>query len=111
MLKLNKKVIELGLQVNTVNQKAEHEANKLRSLQTEKERVDQKLIEATAEVQASGEQTSKAQQEARNNELENKALKEKIMQLESGSILSQNIIDVVMQKFFSSDAWNGRTPK
>ena len=66
--------------------------------------MDQKLIEATAEVQASREQTSKAQQEARNNELENKALKEKIMQLESGSILSQNIIDAVMQKFFSLDA-------
>ena len=104
LLKLNKKVIELGLQVNTANQKAEHEANKLRSLQAEKEKVDQKLIEVTAEVQTSREQTSKAQQEARNNELENKALKEKIVQLESGSILSQNIIDAVMQKFFGSDA-------
>ena len=105
MLKLNKKIMELGLQVNTVNQKAKHEANKLRSLQAEKEKVDQKLVEVTAEVQTSREQSSKAQQEARNIELENRALKERIVQLESGSILSQNIIDAVMQKFFSSDAW------
>ena len=109
MLKLNKKVIELGLQVNTANQKAEHEANKLRSLQSEKEKVDLKLNEAIAEVQVMKERTSKAEEEAKKKleetELENKALKEKILQLESGSTLNQCIIDTVMQKFFSSEAW------
>ena len=60
LLKLNKKVMELGLQVNIANQKAEYEANKLRSLQAEKEKVDQKLIEVTAEVQSLREQASKA---------------------------------------------------
>ena len=32
-------------------------------------------------------------------------MKEKTAQLESGSTLTQNIIDAVMQKFFSSEAW------
>ena len=32
-------------------------------------------------------------------------MKEKIVQLESGSTLNQNIMDAVMQKFFSSEAW------
>ena len=97
--------MELGLQVNTAHQKAEYEANKLRSLQTEKEKVDQKLTEATAEVQTLREQTSKAEEEAKKTELENKALKEKNVQLESSSSLNQNIIDAVMSKFFSSEAW------
>ena len=89
LIKLNKKVMELGLQVNTAHQKAEYEANKLRSLQTEKEKVDQKLTEATAEVQTLREQTSKAEEEAKNTDLENKALKEKNVQLESGSSLNR----------------------
>ena len=50
LLKLNKRVMELGLQVNTANKKAEYEANKLRSLQSKKEKVDLKLNEAIAEV-------------------------------------------------------------
>ena len=67
--------------------------------------MDQKLTEATAEVQTLREQTSKAEEEAKNTDLENKALKEKNVQLESGSNLNQNTIDNVMQKFFSSEAW------
>ena len=105
LIKLNKRVVELGLQVNIANQKADHEACKFKSLLAEKEKSDQRLIEVAAEVRVSKEQTLKAQDEARKNELENKALKEKIAQLESGSTLNQNIIDAVMQKFFSSEAW------
>ena len=105
LVRLNKRVMELGLQVNTANQRAEHEANKFKSLQAEKEKMDQKLIEVAAEVKASKEQTVKAQEEARKTELENKALKEKIAQLESGSTLNQNIMDAVMQKFVSSETW------
>ena len=93
------------MQVNIANQKADHEACKFKSLLAEKEKSDQRLIEVAAEVRVSKEQTLKAQDEARKNELENKALKEKIAQLESGSTLNQNIIDAVMQKFFSSEAW------
>ena len=51
------------------------------------------------------ERTSKAEEEAKKTELENKAPKEKILQLESGSTLNQSIIDAVIQKFFSSEAW------
>ena len=105
LIKLNKRVMELGLQVNVANQKADHEANKFKSLQAEKEKSDQRLIEVATEVRASKEQTLKAQDEAKKNVLENKALKEKIAQLESSSTLNQNIIDAVMQKFFSSEAW------
>ena len=101
--------MELGLQVNTANQKAEYEANKLRSLQSEKEKVDLKLNEAIAEVQVMKERTSKAEEEAKKKgeetELENKALKEKILQLDSSSTLNQSMIDAVMKKFFNLEAW------
>ena len=60
LVRLNKRVMELGLLVNTANQKAKYEANKLKSLQAEKEKMDQKLIEVAAEVKASKEQTVKA---------------------------------------------------
>ena len=105
LVRLNKRVMELRLLVNTANQKAEYEANKLKSLQAEKEKMDQKPIEVAAEVKASKEQTVKAQEEARKTELENGALKEKTAQLKSGSTLNQNIMDAIMQKFFSSEAW------
>ena len=109
LIKLNKRVMELGLQVNIADQKADHEADKFKSLQAEKEKSDQRLIEVATEVKASKEQTLKAQDEARKNELENKALKEKIAQLESGSTLNQNIIDAIMQKFLAQRP--GGTPK
>ena len=67
--------------------------------------MDLKFTEAITEVQAMKERTSKAEEEAKKTELENKALKEKILQFESGSILNQNTIDAVMQKFFNSEAW------
>ena len=100
LLKLNRRVMELRLQVNIANQKAEHEASKFRSLQSEKEKVDLKLNKVTAEVQNIKELTSKVEEEAKKKleeaELENKTLKEKVLQLESGSTLNQNIIDAVM---------------
>ena len=108
LLKLNKRVMELRLQVNIANHKAKFEANKLRFLQSEKEKLELKLNETTAEVQNLKELTSKAEEEAKKkleeSELEKNNLKEKISQLESSSALNQKIIDVVMQKFFNSDA-------
>ena len=67
LLKLNRRVMELGLQVNIANQKVEHEANKFRSLQSKKEKVDLKLNEAAAEVQTIKELTLKAEEEAGRN--------------------------------------------
>ena len=67
------------------------------------------MNEAAVEVQIIKEQSLKVEEEAKKKleeaELENKTLKEKVMQLEFGSTLNQNIIDAVMQKFFSSEAW------
>ena len=51
----------------------------------------------------------KAEEEAKKKleeaEMENKNLKEKVLQLESSSTLNQNIIDAVMQKFFNLEVW------
>ena len=67
--------------------------------------MEQRLTESTAENQKLKEEIAKIKEEAKQSELEKKELKEKASQLESGSILNQKIIDAVMQKFFSSEAW------
>ena len=100
LMKLNAKTIQLGLKVNTTNQKLEHEVNINTSLREEKRNLELKLNEFAPEVQKLKELTSKAEEEAKKkleeSKLEKKKLKEKISQLKSGSALNQKIIDAVM---------------
>ena len=71
--------------------------------------MELKLNESAAEVQKLKELTSKVEEETKKkleeSELEKEKFKKKISQLESGSSVNQKIINAVMQKFFSSDAW------
>ena len=65
LMRLNMKNIEIGLQVNTVNQKLKHEVNINRSLRVERKSVEQRLTESTAENQKLKEEIAKLKEEAK----------------------------------------------
>ena len=65
LMKLNKKAIELGLQVNTAHQKVEHEVHINMLLREDKKNLELRLTEFTAEVQKLKEMTMKAEEKAK----------------------------------------------
>ena len=50
-MKLHNRNLELGLQVNTMQQKLDHEVEVSRGLRAEKESIDKKLTESMAQTQ------------------------------------------------------------
>ena len=99
------KNIELGLQVNTTQQHLEHEVNIIRLLQAKKKSMDQKFTEAMTQIQRLEGENAKLREEVKKSEGGKKYFENKASQFEAGKIVNQNIIDAIMQSFFSSKAW------
>ena len=104
LIRLNTKNIELGLQVNTSHQQLEHKVNLNISLRAEKESMDRKFTEAMAQIQRLEGENAKLREEVKKNEGGKKFFENKASQFEAGKIINQNIIDVVMQSFFTFEA-------
>jgi len=104
------------------------EASKLRDVYADKERLERRFIDASNNLQTLREEVGNLRSEVavkkdheqaleakstkdelKINELEAKAveLEKRVVEYESGSSLNQNIIDAVMNEFFSSDEWRG----
>ena len=104
------------------------EASKLRDIHADKERLERRFIDASNNLQTLREELGGLRSEmaikkdreqaleakSKNDELKIKELEAKaaelekrVAQYESGSTVNQNIIDAVMNEFFSSDEWRG----
>ena len=67
--------------------------------------MDRKFSESMAQVQRLEEEIAKLREEVKKSEGGKKYFENKASQFEAGKIINQNIIDAIMQSFFSFKAW------
>ena len=128
LVKLNTQKNQLEQKVSLMEEQLKADASKLRDVYADKERLERRFTDASNNLQTLREEVGNLRSEMvvkkdREQALEAKStnddlkiyeleaktaeLERRIAQYESGSSLNQNIIDAVMNEFFSSDEWRG----
>ena len=67
--------------------------------------MDRKFTEAMTQIQRLEGENVKLREEVKKSEGRKKYFENKASQFEAGKIINQNIIDAIMQSFFSFEAW------
>ena len=105
LVKLQSKNEELSIAANMNKQKLTQKANINKTLREEKERVERKLDDSTAIIKSLQELVVTTSEEIKKAEGSKKYYLDKISRIESGETVTQQAMDIIMNEFFSFEAW------
>ena len=105
LLRLQNSNNNLSTAANINMEKLNHELNINETLHKEKEGVEMKLTDSMAIIKNLQEQVAAQNDELKKAEGSKNYYLDKISKLESGEIITQQTIDIIMNDFFTLEAW------